>query len=68
MVRARVTVEASSTVGWDRFAGLDGEMVGMHSYGASGKGAEVAKHFGFTVDTVYAAAKRVLARAAGARA
>ena len=43
-------------------------MVGMHSYGASGKGAEVAKHFGFTVDTVYAAAKRVLARAAGARA
>jgi len=67
-VRARVTVEASSTVGWDRFAGLDGEMVGMHSYGASGKGAEVAKHFGFTVDAVYAAAKRVLARAAGARA
>lgn len=63
-VRARVTVEASSTVGWDRFAGLDGEAIGMHSWGASGKGAEVAKHFGFTVDAVYAAAKRVLARAA----
>ena len=63
-VRARVTVEASSTVGWERFAGLDGESVGMHSYGASGKGAEVAKHFGFTVDAVYAAAKRVLARSA----
>ena len=66
-VRARVTVETGSTVGWDRFAGLDGEMVGMHSYGASGKGAEVAKHFGFTVDTVYAAAKRVLAAAAESR-
>lgn len=36
--------------------------VGMHSYGASGPGAEVMKHFGFTVENVTAKAKQVRAR------
>ncbi len=68
-VRARVTVEAGSTTGWDRYAGLDGEMVGMRSFGASAPAGEVAAHFGFTPARVAEAARASLARvrAGGAR-
>lgn len=61
-VRARVAVEAGIKRGWERYVGLDGAVVGMESFGASGPGGEVMEHFGFTVDNVVAAAHRVLRR------
>ena len=70
-VRARVTVEAASTSGWHRYAGLDGETVGMTGFGASAPAKDLVVHFGFTPERVAEAARRSLARvraaAGGAR-
>jgi transketolase len=56
-ITARVTVEAGSTMGWDRYAGRDGAMIGMHGFGASGPINDVFKRFGFTPEAVLAAAR-----------
>ncbi|WP_019132008.1 transketolase [Peptoniphilus obesi] len=48
----RLVVEAASPFGWGRYAGLKGKIIGMNSFGASGKGSEVYKHFGITVEKV----------------
>jgi len=58
LVTARVTVEEGSRLGWDRYAGPSGVMLGMHSFGMSAPIKVVAEHFGFTVDGVVAAARR----------
>lgn len=57
---ARVSIEAGSTFGWDRWVGDRGEIIGLTSYGASGPGNEVMEHFGFTPANIVATAKRVL--------
>jgi transketolase len=54
---ARVAVEAAVQDSWDRYLGLDGRFVGMHSFGASGKIDDVYKKFGITTDAVVKAAK-----------
>ena len=59
-VRARVAIEALVSFGWDRYVGLDGEIVSMHTFGASGKGPELFKHFGITAENAAAAMKRVI--------
>ena len=61
-VRARVAVEAGLAQGWERYVGLDGAVVGMDGFGASGPGGEVMEHFGFTVENVVETARRVLGR------
>lgn len=61
-VRARVSVEALSTFGWDRYVGLDGEAVGMTTFGASAPFAAVMHKFGFEPNTVAARARAVLKR------
>ncbi len=61
-VRARVAVEAGLTTGWERYVGLDGAVIGMTGYGASGPGGEVMNHFGFTVENVVAKSKELLGR------
>lgn len=61
-VRARVSVEAASPLGWDRYTGLDGEIIAVRGFGASAPGPVVMRHFGFTPEHVVAAAHRVLAR------
>jgi transaldolase/glucose-6-phosphate isomerase len=61
-VRARVTVEAGSVVGWDRYAGATGAMIGMHGFGASAPLKDVMAKFGFTADHVIAAARRQLGK------
>jgi transketolase len=60
-VTARVSVEQASTFGWHRYVGARGEAIGMHTFGASAPLKELQKRFGFTVDAVVAAARRVLA-------
>jgi transketolase len=53
-VTTRVAVEAASTYGWDRYVGLKGAVVGMHTYGASAPIKDVMKKFGFTQENVAA--------------
>ena len=63
-VTARVTVEAASPLGWDRYAGSEGEIIAMRSFGASAPIDDLMAKFGFTADHVHAAALRQLNRPA----
>ena len=55
-VRKRVAVEALSGFGWDRYVGLDGDMIGMNRFGASAPYSKLFPYFGFTVENVVARA------------
>lgn len=61
-VYARVSVEAASALGWDRYVGRHGEIIAMRSFGLSAPGKVVQQHFGFDVPHVLAAARRQLDR------
>jgi len=61
-VRARVAVEAGATATWYKYVGLDGKVVGIDTFGASAPAGKLFEKFGFTVDTVVAAAKEVLGK------
>jgi transketolase len=66
--RARVSVEAGATLGWDRFIGEQGEAIGMNGFGKSAPADELYEHFGFTPEHVAERARAVLERtAAGTR-
>jgi transketolase len=56
-VAARVAVERGSTLGWERYTGINGKIVGMTTFGASAPLKELSKKFGFTPENVVAAAK-----------
>lgn len=58
--RKRVAVEALSDFGWYRYVGLDGKVVSMKGFGASGPAAKLFEKFGFTVENVVEAVKYVL--------
>jgi transketolase len=62
--RARVAVEAAVELGWERYIGLEGRFVGMHSFGASGKIADVYKKFDINADAVVRAAQETLVEVA----
>jgi transketolase len=62
-VRARVAVEAAATLGWERFTGDLGAVVGMHSFGASAPDKPLFRHFGFTPERVAEEARASLERA-----
>src|SRR3569833_2345848 len=51
-VRRRLAVEAGATLSWWRYVGMDGRVIGLDRFGASGKFADVYPHFGFTTDNV----------------
>ena len=59
-VRARVSVEAGSPMGWERYVGLDGAIIGVDRFGASAPGPMVMREYGFTAAHVVAAAKRLM--------
>jgi len=61
-VRARVAVEQASTFGWAQYVGMDGIIIGMHTFGASAPLKELQKKFGFSPDKVAEAARRAIAR------
>ena len=56
-VRKRVAVEAAAVDYWHKWVGMDGQIIGMRSFGASAPGGVLMEHFGFTADAVVAAAK-----------
>jgi transketolase len=61
-VRARVSVEAASTMGWDRWIGDAGATIGMETFGASAPAGALYRHFGFTPEQVAMTAREVVAR------
>jgi transketolase len=60
-ITARVAVEMGVTIGWDRYAGPTGAIIGMHSFGASGPIGDVLAKFGFVPDKILQAAKTQIA-------
>ena len=61
-IKKRVTVEAGSPIGWRRWAGDEGAVIGVERFGASAPGQDVLEHLGFTADHVAAAALRLLGK------
>lgn len=61
-VEARVAVEAGATLGWERWVGTEGKVVGVDHFGASAPGDTVLREFGFTAENVAAAARDTLGR------
>ena len=55
-----VAIEAGARIGWERYTGLDGAIIGMDGYGASAPGATNMKEFGFTAENVAETGRRVL--------
>ena len=51
----KAAIEAAVRMGWDRFIGPDGVFIGMHGFGASGKGEELFEHFGITANDLVGA-------------
>jgi transketolase len=58
--RARVAVEAATADFWRKYVGLDGEVIGMTTFGASAPAPILYEHFGITVSHVVDAVKRVI--------
>ena len=59
-IDARVSVEAAATLGWERYVGLRGAVIGLDRFGASAPGPTVLEHLGFTAERVADEAERVL--------
>ena len=62
-VKTRIAVEQGSTLGWERYVGPAGRVIGMKTFGASAPLKELQRKFGFEPRLVVAAAKEMLARA-----
>ncbi len=61
-VRARVCVEAGSPYSWYKYAGLDGEIIAMNTFGESGPAEQLFVKFGFTTENVVEKALKVLGK------
>ncbi len=61
-VTARVSVEQASTMGWSGYVGLNGQSIGMETFGASAPLQVLQQRFGFTLENVVATAKAQLTK------
>ncbi|MCJ2130282.1 transketolase [Methylobacterium sp. E-045] len=61
-VLARVAVEQGSVIGWDRYSGSSGTIIGMHTFGSSAPIKDLQTKFGFTPEKVAQAARDQIAR------
>ncbi|MFZ9995028.1 MAG: transketolase [Steroidobacteraceae bacterium] len=61
-VRCRLAIEAGATLGWWKYVGQDGQVLGIDQFGASGKAADLYQHFGLTPEHVRRALEDLLAR------
>jgi transketolase len=61
----RVSIEAGVTLGWHRYVGKEGEIIGLDHFGASAPGSVVLKEFGFTSANILNRVKTLLARKKG---
>lgn len=58
----KVAVEAGATLGWWKYVGRDGSVVGIDHFGGSAPGPEVLEHFGFTPENIVKAAQTALGK------
>jgi transketolase len=61
-IRARVGVEAASPLGWERWVGQDGDVVGLNRFGASAPLTDIYQHLNFTPVYVAERARNLLMR------
>jgi transketolase len=61
-VRARLAVEAGASQGWCKYAGDEGDVIGVDRFGASAPGEVVLREYGFTVEKVYDCAMKLMGR------
>jgi transketolase len=61
-VKARLAVEQGSVLGWDRYVGPEGRVIGMETFGASAPLKELDRKFGFEPERVVAVAMELLGR------
>jgi transketolase len=66
-VRARVSIEAASPFGWERYVGSEGAIIGINRFGASAPGPALMREFGFTPEHIVEMAKTVRTRTAESR-
>jgi transketolase len=60
-VSARLAVESGVSLGWERYVGARGELLGVERFGASAPAEVVLREYGFTVDNVCARGRALLA-------
>jgi len=65
-ITARIAVEQAGALGWERYVGAVGRVIGMTTFGASAPIADLQRRFGFTSEAIVAAAEKLLGRPAGA--
>ena len=56
----RLAVEAGATLGWWKYVGLDGDVIGLDRFGASAPGPTVFKELGFSPENIAAHAKKLV--------
>jgi transketolase len=61
-VKARLAIEAAVPMGWERYVGDQGRVIGIERFGASAPGALVLEKFGFTAEAVVAAVREMIER------
>ncbi|MGM0402676.1 MAG: transketolase [Thermodesulfobacteriota bacterium] len=61
-VTARLSIEAGITMGWERYVGIAGGMIGVNRFGASAPGGTVMKKYGFTAENAVEKALAILGR------
>ncbi|MGZ8437349.1 MAG: transketolase-like TK C-terminal-containing protein, partial [Candidatus Limnocylindrales bacterium] len=59
-VRKRVSVEIGVPMGWERWVGDEGAIIGLDRFGASAPAAAIFEHFGFTAERITDVARRVV--------
>jgi transketolase len=59
-VKRRIAIEAGATMGWEKYVGDSGRIVGLNTFGTSASVDAIFKHFGFTVANVITKAKELL--------
>ena len=61
-VRTRLAIEAGASFGWHKYVGLDGDVISIDRFGASGKAEVLYKEFGFTTENVVSKALKLLGK------
>jgi len=59
-LRQRISIEAGSTLGWERYAGSDGVTIGIDHFGRSAPGQELFRQYGLTPERIVEAANALL--------
>lgn len=59
-IKKRIVIEAASPMGWHKYAGDEGLIIGIDTFGHSAKAKDLMEHFGFTVKNVVAEIRRIL--------